>query len=607
MKVRFFILAIQCFFVQNFAFGQVRYIDDLDGRIITNYQTYITYPLSACWKNGNKPKVGELMRNDNPELYNPSDIQILRPGSSLNNKCFNYFEMYSMKETYNINDTTVDLSIKIYELENDLETNRKAVIYISGAQGFFDLPTLGGGLRYWDEVYNNPNDLIQIKKQDEEICRYLAQKGYLVVAMDMRKGWDIKGITNMNATQELLAYWFHNYCDCEGSCDSYSILESNYRNLQDLLAVYGYLLNNKSTLKINTNGISFMGNSSGSYFGLLAGFGIDDYPLLEVPKSNNSPSKISLFEKFGSPFRYFNNDSTLYKVEKIMGLSSAISDTNWIELSDSVYFVNNKKFPVYIMQATNDNVYVNCGGQMRNAKYNNILDEKLYFFGGGTVHDRIMNLGGTQSHLITQMAMKHGGLFGFHQFHCYNPNFSNVCFESQSIFKEMKDKVATMLYYPVKKPDDYIHVVLGAHKQDDLIAADKCNLCDLTLISKPDSLGDYYLSSCNYNIGALFSDDYYTNIVTDVENPFVKSNNQLKIYPNLSATFVNIELNGEWINENAYIILYDLLGKPISKYDINNWEKNIRLNITNITKGIYLVALFDERNQSIAQGKIIKI
>lgn len=187
MKVRFFILAIQCFFVQNFAFGQVRYIDDLDGNIITKYQTYITYPLSACWKNGNKPKVSELMRNDDPNLYNPSDIQILRPGSSLNNKCFNYFEMYSMKETYNINDTTVDLSIKIYELENDLETNRKAVIYISGAQGFFDLPTLGGGLRYWDEVYNNPNDLIQIKKQDEEICRYLAQKGYLVVAMDMQK------------------------------------------------------------------------------------------------------------------------------------------------------------------------------------------------------------------------------------------------------------------------------------------------------------------------------------------------------------------------------------------------------------------------------------
>ena len=86
----------------------------------------------------------------------------------------------------------------------------------------------------------------------------MAQKGYLVLAMDMRKGWDIKGITNMQATQELLAYWFHNYCDCEGSCDSYSILESNYRNLQDLLAVYGYLLNNKSTLNINTNGISFI-------------------------------------------------------------------------------------------------------------------------------------------------------------------------------------------------------------------------------------------------------------------------------------------------------------------------------------------------------------
>ena len=121
------------------------------------------------------------------------------------------------------------------------------------------------------------------------------------------------------------------------------------------------------------------------------------------------------------------------------------------------------------------------------------------------------------------------------------------------------------------------------------------------------SINDYAILFRFDNDKFAGSDDYYTNIVTDVENPFVKSNNQLKIYPNLSATFVNIELNGEWINENAYIILYDLLGKPISKYDINNWEKNIQLNITNITKGIYLVALFDEKNQNIAQGKIIKM
>jgi hypothetical protein len=425
--------------------------------------------------------------------------------------------------------------------------------------------------------------------------------------MDMRKGWDIKGITNMNSTPELLTYWYHNYCDCEGSCDSYSILESNYRNLQDLLAVYGFLLNNKTALNVNTKGISLMGSSSGSYFAMLAGFGIDDYPFLEVPISNNSNSKITLFEKFGSPFRYFKNDSTLFKIEKIIDLSCAISDTNWIELSDSINFVDNKKFPIFIMQSTNDNVYVNCGGQMRNAKYNNILDEKFYFFGGGTVHDRIMNLEGTTSHLVTQMAMKHGGLFNYHQFHCYNPIISNKCFESQNIYDEMKDKVATMLYFPIKRPDDYIHVVLGAHKQDDLIAGDKCNLCDLTILAKPDSLGDYYLSSCNYDLGALFFDVYYTNIITDIENPSLNITEQLKIYPNLSSTIVNLEISDDWIGKNSYLILYDLLGKPILKQDIISSEKNHQLDISNLGNGIYLIALFDERNNNISIKKIIKI
>lgn len=588
-------------------FGQIRYEDDLPGNVISHYQTYITYPLSTCWKNGNKPKVNELMKNNDPYLYNPSNIPILTPGSSPNNKCFNYFEMYSIKDTYNINDTTVDLGVKIFELENDTLSNRKVIIYLSAAQGFFDMPILGGGLRYWDKINDNPNDITAIKKQDEAICQYLAQKGYLVLAIDMRKGWDIKGITNMNATPELLTYWYHNYCECEGSCDSYSLLESNYRNIQDLLAAYGFLLNNKLSLRINPNGISMLGSSSGSYFAMLAGFALDDYPYLKVPKSNNSTTNITLFEKFGSPFRYFNNDSTLFKIEKIIGLSSAIADTNWIELSDSINFVNNEKFPIYIMQSTNDNVFINCGGQMRKAKYNNILDEKLYFFGGGAVHDRIMHLGGTKSHLVTQMAMKHGGLFNYHQFHCYNPIISNKCFESQNIYDEMKDKVATMLYFPIKRPDDYIHVVLGAHKQDDLIAGDKCNLCDLTILAKPDSLGDYYLSSCNYDIGLLFNDDYYTNIVTDIESPSFNSTEQLKIYPNLSSTFTNIELDNDWNNKTTIIIFYDLLGKPVLEHKTNGFEKKIVFDISTITKGIYTVIIKNENNQNLAHGKFIKI
>lgn len=587
--------------------SQIRYQDDLRGNIITTYQKYITYPLSSCWKNGNKPALNQLIKNDDPYLYNPSNLEILSPGSTVNNKCFNYFEMYSMKDQYNINDTTVDLNVKIYSLENDNITNKKAVIYLSGAQGFFDMPILGSGLRYWDKIYNNQIDEVTLKKQDEEICQYLAQKGFVVFAMDMRKGWDVKGISNMNATPELRTYWFHKYCDCEGDCDSYSVIEANYRNLQDLIAVYGYILSNKEVFNVASNGISLMGSSSGSQFAMMAGFALDNYPYLKTPTSNNSSNQITLLEKFGSPFKFFFHDSTAFKIDRIIALSCAISDTNWIELSDSVNFVDNKKFPVYIMQSTEDNVYFNCSGQMRNIRFKNVLDDKFFFYGGGNVHDRIMNLGNTESHLTTQLGMKHGGLFNYHEFHCYNPVISNKCFEAQDIYSEMRDKVATMLYYPIKKTNDYIHVVLAAHKQDEVVAGGICNLCDFRVLSKPDSLGQYYLSSCNYNIGDLFGIEYYlnTDITTDIPISF-ENEDKMRVFPNLFKQEIDIYWQGIEQNINVKIVIFDLMGKIVFQSSTQTNEVQKKIDLSTLGSGIYIITVFTENGILLGNEKIVK-
>ncbi|MBX7224953.1 MAG: T9SS type A sorting domain-containing protein [Chitinophagales bacterium] len=605
--VIFTVLLLPCMWVQ----GQIRYVDDLSGNIITEYRPYVTYPLSTCWKNGNKPKPNQLIKFDDPYRYNPSDIPGIVPGSSIRNKCFNFYEMYSMKDGYSDQDSTVNVNMKIYSLDNDAEVCKNVVIYLSGAQGFFDQPVLGGGLRYWDRIYNTANDEITIKKQDESICRYLAQKGYLVVALDMRKGWDVKGITNMNGTPELRAYWFHEYCECEGECDKYSVLEANYRNIQDIIAAYGYLLNNRVALNINPNGISLCGNSSGSGFAMLAGFAVDDLPNVSVSEGTDGTGNMTtLQEKHGSLFRYANMDSTQLKWDKLFLLSAGILQLNWIELSDTQYFVGNKKFPIHIMQATEDNVYPPCGGQMRNFKYNGELDSSFYYYGGFAIHDHIMNLPGCVSHLVTQKGMRHGGVFNYHNFSCYNPQFSNQCFESQDIYKEMEDKVALMFYYPVKKTNDYIHVALVAHRKDDQIDGDKCNLCDYIMLAKPDSLGEHSLSCCNYDCDVLFGDNYFRDYDLPEEkndwNNLVLSDLLLDVMPQVFSTSVIVKINEAENQGSMALKVYNSFGQNVYTENISSFSTLKTINLSSLSKGVYWITLERDNGFIVRKNHLIK-
>ncbi|MBK7640038.1 MAG: hypothetical protein IPJ22_08360 [Bacteroidetes bacterium] len=92
------LLLIQFLLLNVYSFGQIRYVDDLPGNIIKLDFPYQTVNLSDCWRKGNKPQPNQLLKNDNPSLYNPSNNSLLVPGSTTNNKCFNYYEYGSLKE-----------------------------------------------------------------------------------------------------------------------------------------------------------------------------------------------------------------------------------------------------------------------------------------------------------------------------------------------------------------------------------------------------------------------------------------------------------------------------------------------------------------------------
>ena len=77
-------------------------------------------------------------------------------------------------------------------------------------------------------------------------------------------------------------------------------------------------------------------------------------------------------------------------------------------------------------------------------------------------------------------------------------------------------------------------------------------------------------------------------------NEIIEENNLL-IYPNPSASIINIKSSG-----NVTSTIYDITGKKVL------YTKSKIIDISNLSKGIYLIKIKDEINNSIETKKIIK-
>lgn len=596
------LLLIQFLLLNVYSFGQIRYVDDLPGNIIKLDFPYQTVNLSDCWRKGNKPQPNQLLKNDNPSLYNPSNNSLLVPGSTTNNKCFNYYEYGSLKRTYNENDTTYELSARMYSLEGDTAKNRKAMIYFGGGIGFFDNPPMGSGLRYWD--YFDDNTLFTLKNQDVQILDYLTKKGFVVFYLDVRKGWDIKGISNLNQIPPFENYWFPKHCACEDSCDAFSFIENYYRNTQDLIAFHSKLIKEASTFNIDPNGISYFANSSGANSVYYGTFGRNNFPLEKVPRSNNGTGElINMETKLGKLDRFIKSGITLnqIKVDKIYSLSAAIPDTNWIELSDSICFIGNNMFPVYIAQGSEDISAYSCGGFSRGFKYQGRFDSVFYVMGGSAIHDRILNLG-KESHLVTQWGFPHGGPISTIKYKCYNSEISDTCFRAQSEIGFYKSTTRFVLDYFFVKRDKFIHSVLLPEPSRENYNGQLCNECRHIMIADKDSLQSKKYSCCTQDCDRLFE-----NISTGVfPSYFANKIEELGIYPNLIHDISRFKIPNKMIFEEKILQIFNSNGFLIYSEAIPIGIQDYSYNFSNYINGMYFVIIKTENGLE-SKGKVIKL
>ncbi|MBX7226250.1 MAG: hypothetical protein K1X55_09475 [Chitinophagales bacterium] len=594
------------FFYTTVLCAQVRYVDDLPGTVVGTNVPYIEMNLKNYWNGGNKPSNNQLMKGDDPYLYNPSPFGFLVPGSRPNNKCFNYHEFSATNSTYNITDTAFLLNFRIFSIEGDPDPCKKAIIFIGGATGFFDNPITGSGLRYFEELSSlNDEGKFGTKTQDFALCSYLAQKGFAVIYIDFRKGWDIKGISNLQDLQGFSNYWYHQYCDCEGNCDPYSNQEASYRAVQDLLTLHAYLKDHWDTLNINPNEISYMGSSSGSNIAMLAAFGRNNFPeVLTTAGVDGTGNMIQLKEKLGNlnvyaPTHHLQD----LKIDKLYLLSAAIRDTNWIERADSIYFRDNKKFPVYILQASEDIVSLECGGFGRGGiKYQGILDSSFYNFGGGNIHDRILNLGFI-SRLISLRGFPHGGAnVPIGNFKCYHPDYSPNCFFQGDPLTNYYVRANFTFKYLLETGDNFIHTAVLAEKEQDQVNNSQCNLCFYRLVADKDSARNKWYSCCTQDCDAIFGTAYFKVAEATAEIP--KIFEDILVYPNIARNDVLVTLPEELSDKYLDVEITDYLGRSIR---IGNFSPNkyLACNIADCPNGL-LWMLFKENGQLVGRVAFVK-
>ena len=91
-----------------------------------------------------------------------------------------------------------------------------------------------------------------------------------------------------------------------------------------------------------------------------------------------------------------------------------------------------------------------------------------------------------------------------------------------------------------------------------------------------------------------------------MSNPFFYNINfienkdyQLKIYPNPTSKILNIEMS----NTIENITLYDLTGEVVLIINENNINSKYELDLTNFSKGIYLVQI--KSNNEVFKQRII--
>lgn len=117
------------------------------------------------------------------------------------------------------------------------------------------------------------------------------------------------------------------------------------------------------------------------------------------------------------------------------------------------------------------------------------------------------------------------------------------------------------------------------------------------------SLGEIMVGDKNSGSARVTEGFYQTNIKVSA---FVESdllvNNNFKVYPNPISDNLHINYNQN-TNDNWLLMLFDIRGRLIFKHDFTN--KTV-INVQDISKGVYVLKISDQKNKDYINYKVEK-
>ena len=521
----------------------------------------------------------------------------------------------------------------IYEPTGDTIVNRPVIILVH--TGSFLPPVVNG------QPTGAKTDL-SIAEQ----CKRWAKKGYVVIAMDNRLGW------NPTSTDQ----------DVRTS----SLLQAAYRGIQDAKAMVRHLRMteaNGNPYGIDESKIVLGGQGTGAYISL--GYPTLDNPVIELnlPKfinANTTPPSPYVYPPFfgnpdGTDSTYLpaiasptgqdelwnipNNPTYNNDVNMVFNLGGALADISWLEAGDVPMVSFHCEKDPYGPIDTGDVIVPTTGDFVVEVMGSRTVQHYANAYG----NNNTFALAGISDAYTTAANLNNGGLEGLYIFKTppadtLTPNAFGEYEEEQSapwdwwdgnsydvIFQALNSapagygEASALLGNPdmsATKGNLYLDTVHGYLNPRMYEVLDLANSVDVLGIygctdtaafnydisANSDDGSCCFIAGCtdstatNYDPSACF-DDGSCSFSTDIHDIINITTN---MYPNPANNSVDIVSNNTKINR---VLIYNIEGQKVKSIQVN--ANQIKINTSNLATGIYIVNIQSD-NTSIKRKLIIK-
>ncbi len=447
-------------------------------------------------------------------------------------------------------------------------TSRAAIVYVHGA-GYAD-----GAV---NASINDPNTVNGLK--------LWAARGYVAVAINYRKGWDIGGIstTFFNTPNPIT-------CTPSPTTNNpYTFMQATYRMAQDVKAAHAKLLATPAW-KVDANKVFYSGVSTGACAALHAAYAADDMPNYGSPtlaSTTGGDMNALVLPSIKSSTSWAGIQANLQKVAGILGVAGAIKSDTWVGNN------TNDKIPAILLHGTCDVLVPFCDGKLCNMNFSNNVTSgsnlnHLEMQGSGQIFDVIKN--NTSSPKLKSILFDFEGLGHFFGavLGGINVNLNGVQLD-MPIYQDMMGVLSfyTIINYPNGLYNGHVKISPTGSNQYTAGAA--------TLLS----------SGCGNGTDPCLMDAFYSQKTSSgISNDQITT---FSLRPNPTSDNLNINYNSI-ANETAEIMLYDLKGKLVLQTTeiANEGDNEYNLTLGELPTGLYIIQLQTPTQRLTRKVQVIK-